>query len=285
MQRVIEWLSQATLAGQRQTRLQALRARLQRELRRLMQGYLAPLTQEPAAQRSSAEGMVRALQGIAARHGELLEGLLPPLSAFETLLTVQQPREEQVNGLFTDAIDLFADSAQESDESWQPKDKARMAHTVWVNHLRQWSREEGVAERLGLESAVLQQIADVLVTSSYRLNLPGQLKQIVDTDKSSAAQLHAALGNFVGWVGYAQTPAASRPASRIRKGQPIFVTPAVVSSAPRLTRLGEQPVHAATAYVYDWLVALYTQACENIGYQHPHDVTPAARQQLKAILP
>ena len=285
MQRVIEWLSQATLAGQRQTRLQALRARLQRELRMLMQGYLAPLTQEPAAQRSSAEGMVRALQGIAARHGELLEGLLPPLRAFETLLTVQQPREEQVNGLFTDAIDLFADSAQESNENWQPKDKARLAHTVWVNHLRQWSREEGVAQRLGLERAVLQQIADVLVTSSYRLNLPAQLKQIVDTDKSSAAQLHAALGNFVGWVGYAQTPAASRPASRIRKGQAIFVTPAVVSSAPRLTRLGEQPVHAATAYVYDWLVALYTQACENIGYQHPHDVTPAARQQLKAILP
>lgn len=284
MQRVIEWLSQATLAGQRQARLQALRARLHRELRTMMQGYLAPLTQEPAAQRSAAEGVVRALQGMAGRHGELLEGLLPPLKAFETLMAVQQPREEQVNGLFTDAIDLFADSAQQSDERWEPQDKARLAHKLWVNHVRQWSRDDGAAHRLGLEARVLQQIADVLVTSSYRLNLTGQLKQIVDTDKGSAAQLYAALGNFVSWVGYAQTPAEARPASRIRKGQPIFVTPTVASTAPRLSRLGEQPIHAATAYVYDWLVALYTQACENIGYQHPQDVTPAARQQLKAIL-
>lgn len=284
MQRVIEWLSQATLSTQRQTRLMALRRAHQRELRQLMQGYLAPLAQDPSAQRSTAEAMVRALQGSAARHGELLEGLLPPLSAFETLLTVQQPREEQVNGLFTESIDLFADSAQESSERWQPKDKARLAHTVWLNHLRQWGRDDAIAGRLGLESAVLQHIADVLIVSSYRLNLPAQLKKIVDADKSSAAQLHAALGNFVGWVGYADAPPAARPASRIRKGQPVFVTPAVNSSAPRLTRLGEQPVHAATAYVYDWLVALYTQAIENVGYQHPHDVTLGDRQRLQAIL-
>jgi len=284
MQRVIEWLSQATLPSQRQKRLLALRQRQQRELNQLMQGYLMPLTQEPAAQRSAAEAMVRTLQGSAARHGELLEGLLPPLRAFETLLAVQQPREEQVNGLFTDAIDLFADSAQETDEIWQPTDKARLAHHVWVNHLRQWSRDEAVASRLGLDNAVLQQISDVLVIASYRLNLLAQLKKIVDTDKSSAAQLHAALGNFIGWVGYAQTPASDRPASRIRKGQPVFVTPTVNSSAPRLTRLGEQPVHAATAYVYDWLVALYTQAIENIGYQHPHDITMADRQALQSLL-
>ncbi|MBZ0059660.1 MULTISPECIES: virulence factor SrfC family protein [unclassified Leclercia] len=284
MQRVIEWLSQATLSSQRKTRLQALRQQHQRQLHQLMQGYLAPLTQDPAAQRLAAEAMVRTLQGSAARHGELLEGLLPPLRAFETLLAVQQPREEQVNGLFTDAIDLFADSAHESDEMLQPTDKARLAHQVWINHLRQWSRDEAVASRLGLETAILQQIGDVLVIASYRLNLLAQLKKIVDTDKSSAAQLHAALGNFVGWVGYAQTPASERPASRIRKGQPVFVTPAVISSAPRLTRLGEQPVHAATAYVYDWLVALYTQAIDNIGYQHPHDLTQEDRRQLQGLL-
>lgn len=284
MQRVIEWLSQATLPAQRETRLQGLRQQHQRELYQLMRGYLAPLTQDPDAQRGTAEAMVRALQGSAARHGELLEGLLPPLRAFETLLAVQQPREEQVNGLFTDAIDLFADSTQDNDEMLQPTDKARLAHQVWINHLRQWSRDDAVASRLGLDTAILQQIGDVLVVASYRLNLLVQLKKIVDTDKSSAAQLHAALGNFVGWVGYAQTPASARPASRIRKGQPVFVTPVVNSTAPRLTRLGEQPVHAATAYVYDWLVALYTQAIDNIGYQHPHDITHDDRRALQALL-
>ncbi|KLP52877.1 virulence effector SrfC [Enterobacter genomosp. O] len=284
MQRVIEWLSQATLPAQRIKRLSTLKNALRQELSSLMQSYLAPLVEEPGTRRTQAESMVRTLQSSAARHGELLDGLLPPLKAFETLLAVQQPREEQVNGLFTDSIDLFADSTQESAGLFQTKDKARMAHRVWINHLRQWSRNEATAARLGLEPAVLQQIADVLVVTSYRLDLPQQLQRIVEADKSSAAQLHAVMGNFIGWLGYDQTPAATRPASRIRKGQPIFITPVVSSAEPRLTRLGEQPVHAATAYVYDWLVALYSRAIENIDYQHPHDVQPGARQALHALL-
>ncbi|WP_449507708.1 virulence factor SrfC family protein [Enterobacter ludwigii] len=284
MQRVIEWLSQATLPAQRQKRLSTLKAMLRQELSALMKGYLAPLVEEPGARRTQAENMVRVLQSSAARHGELLEGLLPPLKAFETLLAVQQPREEQVNGLFTDTIDLFAEHAQENASPFQTKDKARLAHKVWINHLRQWSRNDATAARLGLEPAVLQQIADVLVVASYRLNLPQQLQNIVETDKSSAAQLHAVMGNFIGWLGYDRTPAEARPASRIRKGQAIFVTPVVNSTAPRLTRLGEQPVHAATVYVYDWLVALYSRAIENIDFRHPHDVQPAARQALQALL-
>ncbi|MEX7696253.1 virulence factor SrfC family protein, partial [Enterobacter hormaechei] len=84
--------------------------------------------------------------------------------------------------------------------------------------------------------------------------------------------------------GYELTPVSERPASRIRKGQPIFVTPVVSSALPRLTRLGEQPVHAATAYVYDWLVALYTRAIENVDYQCPYDIKPDARKALSALL-
>lgn len=284
MQRVIEWLSQATLAAQRQERLRALKRLLQQDLSSLMQAYLSPLALAPGERRAQAENMVRMLQNSAARHGELLEGLLPPLKAFETLLAVQQPREEQVNGLFTDVIDLFAEGTPESSGAFQTKDNARLAHKVWINHLRQWSRNDAAAARLGLEPAVLQQIADVLIVSSYRLNLPQQLQRIVEADKGSAAQLHAVIGNFVGWLGYEQTPASERPASRVRKGQAIFVTPVVSSATPRLTRLGEQPVHAATVYVYDWLVALYSRAIHNIDYQHPHDVQPAARKQLQAIL-
>lgn len=284
MQRVIEWLSQATLPAQRQQRLQTLKSVLQQSLSALMRPYIGPLTRDPIAERAQAEKMVRTLQGSAARHGELFEGLLPPLKAFETLLTVHQPREEQVNGLFNDVIDLFAEDAQENPGVLQTKDKARMAHSVWVNHLRQWSRNDAAAARLGLDAGVLQQIADVLIVTSYRLNLPQQLQRIVETDKSSAAQLHAAIGNFIGWLGYELTPVAERPASRIRKGQAIFVTPVVSSALPRLTRLGEQPVHAATAYVYDWLVALYTRAIENVDYQCPYDVQPDARKALSALL-
>ena len=143
---------------------------------------------------------------------------------------------------------------------------------------------ERAYEKEGFEKEDAAQIADVLIVTSYRLDLPLQLQRIVETDKSSAAQLHAATGNFISWLGYEVTPVSERPASRIRKGQPIFVTPVVSSASPRLTRLGEQPVHAATAYVYDWLVALYTRAIENVDYQCPYDVQPAARKALSALL-
>ncbi|WP_449555992.1 virulence factor SrfC family protein [Huaxiibacter chinensis] len=284
MQRMVEWLSQATLSAPRQTRLMKLKTQVQGELRALMQSYLSPTLMTPEARRAQAEAMVRTLQSAAARHGELLEGLIPPLKAFETLLTVQQPREEHVNGLFTDAIDLFAENHTRHADRFQTQDKARMAHRVWINHLRQWSRSTAAANRLGLPPLVMQHIADTLIVSSYRLDLPQNLQGIVETDKSSAAQLQAAMGNFIGWLGYAETEVASRPASRIRKGQAIFVTPVVSSATPRLTRLAEQPIHAATAYVYDWLVALYTRAIENIDFEHPDDLSSADRQTLQDLL-
>ncbi len=57
------------------------------------------------------------------------------------------------------------------------------------------------------------------------------------------------------------------PPAGCQKGLAIFSAPRLQPMA-RLTQLDEQPVHAASRYVYDWLVALYTRANENKGYQH-----------------
>lgn len=61
------------------------------------------------AESDSHESVIRQLQAQAAKHGELLDGLLPPMRIFESLLRIQQPREEQVSGLFNEEIDLFAE--------------------------------------------------------------------------------------------------------------------------------------------------------------------------------
>lgn len=279
IRQVVEWLSQATLPARRLARLQAVEERLRETRHSLMQGYGAAkgLTVE------GAQTLVRTLQQNAARHGELLCALLPPLTAFETLLAVQPGREEQVTTLFSETIDLFADASTQGAKAAPTKDKGRLAHRIWVNHLRQWSRSEAAAARLGLDTTLTQQLADVLISTSYRLRLPGQLQAIVEED-NSAARLHAALGNFIGWLGYGQTPAGERPASRVRKGEAIFATPVVSHTAPRLTRLGEQPLHAATTYVYDWLVALYTRATENGDAPVTGEIPPAARQTLQGLL-
>ena len=85
---------------------------------------------------------MRELQTHAARHGELLEGLLPDMQQFDSLWKVQQPREEQVSGLFNDAIDLFGEAAESSEQPQVARDAGQQAHAMWINHLRQWSRNE-----------------------------------------------------------------------------------------------------------------------------------------------
>lgn len=284
LQRLLEWLSQATTPALRQSRLQALRERHHQQVRALLQNYVSPLQEKPAAQRSKAEALVRELQNQAAGHGDLLEGLQPDLQQFDALWQVQQPREEKVSGLFSQAIDLFAESEGDADNAGPQRDTGHLAHAMWVKHLRQWSRREENALRAHLSPAMLQQLADCLIVASYRLDLPRQLQQVMQGDNACAAQLHAATGNFVAWLGYGDVAVSDRPASRIQKGSAIFVAPPVAIDA-RLTRLGEQPVHAATRYVYDWLVALYTRASENIGYQNPLDISTAARKQLQTLLP
>ncbi|WP_367165580.1 virulence factor SrfC family protein [Kosakonia cowanii] len=285
LQRLLEWLAQATAPALRQQRLKALSDRQQRALRDLLQAWVVSPEQDADEQRKRAESVVRELQVQASRHGELLEGLMPDMQQFDTLWKVQQPREEKVSGLFNESIDLFAESAESTEPQAMAKDVGQQAHALWVNHVRQWSRDDDNAVRLGVSPATLRQMAEIVIISSYRLRLPETLQKIMQRDTACAAQLHAAIGNFVAWLGYADLPPESRPASRVQKGSTIFATAPIEVGGERLTRLGDQPVHAATRYVYDWLVALYNRAIENIGYRHPLDVSPEARAALKALLP
>lgn len=285
LQRLIEWLSQATTPPLKTARLKALRERHHQLIRDLMQTWTAPLKETADSQRARAEATIRELQGQASRHGELLDGLLPDIKQFDAIWKVQQPREEKVSGLFNEAIDLFADTAERSEQMPAARDTGHQAHAMWVNHLRQWSRNDASAGRLGLTPGVLRQVADILIVASYRLNVADQLQQVMQSDTACAAQLHATVGNFIAWLGYASLPEAQRPPSRIQKGHGIFSTSAPSAAEARLTRLGDQPVHAATRYVYDWLVALYTRSNENIGYQHPLDVPLTQRKKLLKLVP
>lgn len=274
LQRLIEWLSHATSFPQRQARIEALHARHRQYLRELL--CLLP------DNLSSAETVVRELQQQAAHHGDLLDGLVPEVQQFESLLQIRQPREEQVSGLFNDAVDLFAE-VHDAPQTVEGNDTGDRAHKLWINHLRQWSRDDSNATRLGLKPATLRQVVAILIAASYRLQLAQQLQQIVQQDENCGAQLHANIANFVAWLGYADVEESERPASRMAKGETIF-SAAKRPPMARLTALNDRPVHAASRYVYDWLVALYTRAQENNGFSHPHEVTPEDKNALNTLL-
>lgn len=274
LQRLIEWLSQATSAPQRQARFQALWARHLQGLRDLLTAQ--------AEEAFSTEAVVRELQRQAAHHGDLLAGLLPDVQHFESLLRVQPSGDESIGGLFNEAIDLFAGTADTPQKN-TGKETGDRVHRMWLRHIRQWSRAPRQAERTGLSPATLRAVADILVVTSYRLGLPRQLQNLMLREDSCGAQLHACIANFIAWLGYADVAEAERPASRIVRGATIF-SAEKRQPMSRLTQLEEQPVHAVSRYVYDWLVALYTRATENKDYRHPQEVTPTDKAMLIALL-
>jgi hypothetical protein len=255
-----------------------LREQHQQRVRETLIGWINPVETESA----SNESVIRQLQAQAAKHGELLDGLLPPMRIFESLLRIQQPREEQVSGLFNEEIDLFAE-VRDTMHSPESQETGYQAHKMWINHVRQWCRDENNARRLRLDPRTLRQVADILVTTSYRLEMPQRLQRIMQRENVCAAQLYADIGDFITWLGFADVAEDQRPASRIQKGSAIFSAPKQQPML-RLTKLDEQPSHGASRYVYDWLVALYTRANENVGYQHPQDVSEVDKKRLDALL-
>ncbi|EGT5184774.1 virulence factor [Cronobacter sakazakii] len=283
LQRLTEWLSQALSQSSRERRLALLTEQAQAQPALLFSRYLAPLTTDAATLRATAENGVRTLQRQAARHGDLLQALLPDPAALQALCETEERHEETPQGLFSAEIDLFGEST-----SVRPVDTAsgaslaRRAHRLWVNHVRQWMQSEEHAAQLGIDPATLHWLGDTLIIASYRLDLAARLETLAAHEGLSGAQLRAELGNFVSWLGFERVPQAERPASRVNPNERLFAS--AVAQDKRLTRLGEKPVHAATRYVYDWLVALYTRAIENIGYEHPLDIKPADRKALAKII-
>lgn len=279
LQRLIEWLSQALDGSHHAGRMAGLRG-LQDTLLKQTFSRFSSNSQNTADQdKEQIAQTVRALQRIAARHGELLEGLLPHSLVQQVLV-----HESLVEPLIPDTpfdlqVDLFAEPEQVTQSTVDSvRSQGSETHRAWINHLRHWTRRADIATHFGIPGEALHHLGEILVVTSYRLSLSERLEKAAQ----SAARQQSELGNFISWLGYDTTPVEARPASRVQQGRAIFA-PAPQAEG-RLTKLGERPEHAATHFVYDWLVALYTRALENTGYRHPLDISDEDRRTLQKLL-
>ena len=288
MHRLLEWLADAVVPAQRALRIEMLQLALDDEIRALFSHVIDAEKLTPERARSQAEELVRALQANAAQHGELLASLLPERQALQQCwLSHQQTRQQQPADFRLD-IDLFAEDESTDTPDHAPSSFACVIHLLWINHLRQLATRREIAQLSGLDNTQLQALCQLLIVASYRLKLPQQLETALRHGDGSMAQeitcVSAVLGDFVSWLGYAYIEPSLRPASRVNKGSPVFAPLKQATADVRLVRLGEQPARGNTIYVYDWLVALYARAVENIGYRHPLDVSELQRHQLHALL-
>ncbi|MCT4716972.1 virulence factor SrfC family protein [Enterobacteriaceae bacterium H18W14] len=288
MHRLLEWLTDAINGERRARRIAILQNAVNTRTGEIFQRFSDAHSVTPETARQQAESLVRALQSNAALHGELLASLVPERHA---LLQCWQRHHQQATkrpaGFQLD-IDLFADDDGENPQEMNPASYASEAHKLWVAHLRSLAQRADAAQLFGLDNAQLRALCDLLIIASLRLKLPDLLEEALQSGDGSMAQeitcASNVLGDFVNWLGYAVVPQSNRPASRVNKGAKIFAPQAQAQASKRLTKLGETPARGNASYVYDWLVALYARAVENIGYRHPHDVSDLHREKLRELL-
>lgn len=288
MHRLLEWLTDALNHARREQRIAALRNELDAQTVALFQRFSEAHQVTPQQARQQAEDLVRALQSRATQHGNLLASLVPSRDALQQRwLQHQQQHQPKPEG-FALEIDLFADTVESEAPVTDGISYARAVHQLWVNHLRLLGQRREAAHQFGLDGIQLQALCEVLIVASYRLDVPAMLERSMQSGESGLeldiSRASTVLGDFIAWLGYASVPVSGRPASRVNKGQAVFAPPAQADISRRLTKLGEQPTRGNASYVYDWLVALYTRATENIGYQNPQDINDKQRQTLLKLL-
>lgn len=288
MHRLIEWLTDAMSPSRRAQRITLLQTAVDKQTVELFQRYSESHLLSPEVVRQQAEGLVRALQAHAAQHGELLASLVPDRHALQQIWQSHHQQRQKQPADFRLDIDLFA----EADDQTLPENSVQsygaVVHQLWVSHLRHLAQRPEAAPQFGLENSQLQALCDLLVVTGYRLELPTLLDTALQSGDGSMAQeitcVSNVLGDFVNWLGYAHVEPLSRPASRINKGATVFAPTTQARASTRLTQLGETPARGNANYVYDWLVALYARAVENIGYRHPEDVSDLHRVKLRELL-
>lgn len=278
--RLMTWLSDALTPVRHQQRLDDLATQYRAQVQRVLAPYTHPVSADPVQAKALSEQLVRALQRQASRHGDVIAGLLPEPQLLESESHEQAPPSVVANALFYPDLDLFA---EETPAEPAPVVKERSAgsqlYQAWVRHVRQWVNQPDAQAQTGLTGDELQLLGDIVITTSHRIGLEKRL-----SESGSDAACFAVLGDFVAWLGYASVPLAARPLSKINKGKPIFAPVQPQAATERLAKLSDKPVHAATRYVYDWLVALWQCAQDNIGYQAPGDLTKMQRKSLTGLL-
>ncbi|WP_145931681.1 virulence factor SrfC family protein [Yersinia bercovieri] len=264
-----EWLAVALNTSCRQHRQSALQRTLTEQVAQQFQRLYLSSDISAANHQQQAEDLIRTLQTQAAQHGELIDQLsLPRESIHQCWLQYHQkvfnkPKDLELK------IDLFADDdlAPLTPSISNNCDFASQVYALWVGHLRQWAHRQTTLPSWGLDSAQRQTLCDILISTGNRLKLQLTLAKALAQNESDAAiaitRAANVINDFVGWLGYNQTPLADRPISRISKESAIFAPPPQASADNRLTSLGAPTTAVNAIYIYDWLVALLHRANES----------------------
>ncbi|CNH54331.1 putative virulence factor [Yersinia pekkanenii] len=316
VERMVTYLTQEIRRDIKTERITEQLHELRRELtENLLADWHQPASHESQQKQRIAETLLKALQTRTGLHGELLERLLPSRDELRCLYLQQPNRTAELrvpttnNEPFSIGIDIDLLSDQPVSPELQTAtatppandyetEYATNVQRYWVNHLRQLPDNAPLIELLGITKPTFELLVAELITASIRLNIRGQLINIltdsehvglhreikVDRQVSRALSI---LGNFIAWLGFLQINEARRPDSRINRGYKIFAQQPKLSSSlgasQRLTQLTLTPTNTTACYIYDWLVGLGEMIIHNQGHSASSEINIQHHEQLAVI--
>jgi len=254
--------------------------------------------------------------------GELLSHLQLPQDRLRALyLRAQEPvlpeqessvasgtaegRALDLGGVFDedDGFDLFGSANAPLAEGSSPPpaiahgSDAQFAQAVlreWIAHLRHLPDNTRLMNFLGFDKAAIEALLDELITAANRLDLQGALlgavtrvEQIGTRREQRAGRqvltVSNLLGDFVGWLGFAEKPPGERPKSQLAAGKSLFEPP-VPLAEKALPQLAEKPQDYSRQYIGDWLVG-FAQICqENAGHSAGLEISIEHNEALGQLL-
>lgn len=248
----------------------------------LIQSHLDYLSQNEGFTQQAAEALLRALQEQSDRHGELLDGLAINERTLEGLDEISASTREP--SVLPFAIDLLDETPAAESVSAENSFAAR-AYRCWINHIREKGFDVALAERSGLAPEELQSVCQILILTSYKIDLRGQLENTLEGfEGHPAASICCAariLNEFTTWLGYDHIAAQERPQSKINPGTTLFSPPISVTHNTPLPGLGTA-VHSNIVWLGDWLIALLNRAITVVGGD---GLTAEQRRELDKISP
>lgn len=171
---------------------------------------------------------------------------------------------------------------------------ARLVLGVWTKQVRDLPTDLELQRFLGLPAAVLQGIADELITGADRHRIGDRLIEVLRPleEKRTTTRIgivdqqvllaRCVINDFVDSLGFSRTSLSSRPASPLGDRR-IFEGPAPIPEN-ELPALPADEIPYSGMFVLDWLVAFRELAIDNAGHSAGREITPAQNEALGRIL-
>lgn len=201
------------------------------------------------------------------------------------------------NDIFSEQSDTPAQQSPTANKAELQTHEHRFAQAVfktWLNHLHALSSRQSLLNILGIESSIMDMLAEELISSAYRHELPARLTQAALARAQSGARreqlaqgqvlsAQLVLGDFIAWQGQIEQPIALRKTQLMGAKAPLYSSNPSVEIG-ELPQLPEQPLDQARCFMLDWLSSLYYNTLDNAGHSAGRGISAEQNILLGEIL-